>query len=161
MSSRRMILTGTLAAALLASIAGCGTPAPRDATGQPLEPLSVVTATGTHKFMVEIADEEPERQRGLMFREPLADDRGMLFEFPDVTERGFWMRNTPSSLDIIYIDPQGRIVSITSHAVPFSEQVIPSNGAASGVLELRAGRAGEIGAKAGDQVQHTFFQPEG
>ena len=158
MSSRRVILTGLLTATLVAASSGCGTPAPKDATGQPLEPLTIVTASGEHKFMVEIADEEPERQRGLMFREPLADDRGMLFEFPDVTERGFWMRNTPSSLDIIYIDPQGRIVSIASHAVPFSEQVIPSNGAASGVLELRAGRAGEIGARAGDQIRHEFFQ---
>tara|TARA_R110001606_G_scaffold71247_17_gene163773 strand:+ start:9743 stop:10216 length:474 start_codon:yes stop_codon:yes gene_type:complete len=155
-----MILTGMLAAVLLAPLFGCaGAQTPKDATGRPLEPLTVITASGTHKFMVEIADEEPERQRGMMFREPLADDRGMLFEFPDVAERGFWMRNTPSSLDIIYIDPRGRIVSIASHAVPFSEQVIPSNGAASGVLELRAGRAGEIGARAGDQVQHKFFQP--
>ncbi|WP_417230504.1 DUF192 domain-containing protein [Brevundimonas sp.] len=159
MSSRRMLLTGMLAAALLASIAGCGTATPKDATGRPLEPLTIVTASGTYKFMVEIADEEPERQRGLMFREPLADDRGMLFEFPDVTERAFWMRNTPSSLDIIYIDPRGRIVSIAPHAVPFSEVLIPSRGAASGVLELRAGRAGEIGAKAGDEVRHEFFQP--
>lgn len=161
MSSRRMILTALLATVMLSPLTGCaGAQTPKDATGRPLERLTIVTASGTHEFMVEIADEEPERQRGLMFREPLADDRGMLFEFPDVAERAFWMRNTPSSLDILYIDPQGRIVSIASHAVPFSEQTIPSNGAASGVLELRAGRAGEIGARAGDQVRHKFFQPE-
>lgn len=160
MSSRRMILAGMLAAVLLAPLAGCaGAQTPKDATGRPLEPLSIVTASGTHEFLVEIADDDAERQRGMMFREPLADDRGMLFEFPDVAERAFWMRNTPNSLDIIYIDPRGRIVSIASHAVPFSEQTIPSNGAASGVLELRAGRAGEIGARAGDLVQHEFFQP--
>jgi uncharacterized membrane protein (UPF0127 family) len=161
MSSRRMILTGLLAAVLLSPLTGCaGAQTPKDATGRPLEPLAIITASGTHEFMVEIADEEPERQRGMMFREPLADDRGMLFEFPDVAERAFWMRNTPSSLDIIYIDPRGRIVSIASHAVPFSEITIPSRGPASGVLELRAGRAEEIGAKAGDQVRHTFFRPE-
>ena len=68
--------------------------------------------------MVEIADDEAERQRGLMERPPLADDRGMLFQFPDVRERGFWMRNTPSPLDIIYIDPRGRIVSIAKNAAP-------------------------------------------
>tara|TARA_R110000782_G_scaffold207730_1_gene296220 strand:- start:400 stop:873 length:474 start_codon:yes stop_codon:yes gene_type:complete len=156
-----MILTGILTAILLSPLTGCaGAQTPKDATGRPLEPLTIITASGTHEFMVEIADEEPERQRGMMFREPLADDRGMLFEFPDVTERAFWMRNTPSSLDIIYIDPRGRIVSIASHAVPFSEITIPSRGAASGVLELRAGRADEIGARAGDQVRHVFFQPE-
>tara|TARA_R110002124_G_scaffold168445_1_gene335969 strand:- start:64 stop:552 length:489 start_codon:yes stop_codon:yes gene_type:complete len=162
MSSRRSLLTALLATVLLAPIVGCaGAQTPKDATGRPLESLTIVTASGEHEFMVEIADEEPERQRGLMFREPLADDRGMLFEFPDVAERAFWMRNTPSSLDILYIDPQGRIVSIASHAVPFSELPIPSRGAASGVLELRAGRAEEIGARAGDTVKHTFFRPQG
>tara|TARA_R110000787_G_scaffold25836_1_gene72458 strand:+ start:7898 stop:8356 length:459 start_codon:yes stop_codon:yes gene_type:complete len=151
-----------LAAMLLAPLTACaGAQTPKDATGRPLEPLTIVTATGEHEFWVEIADEEPERQRGMMFREPLADDRGMLFEFPDVAERAFWMRNTPSSLDIIYIDPRGRIVSIAAHAVPFSEITIPSRGAASGVLELRAGRAEEIGARAGDQVRHEFFRPGG
>ncbi|RZJ38756.1 MAG: DUF192 domain-containing protein, partial [Brevundimonas sp.] len=74
-------------------------------------------------------------------------------------ERGFWMRNTPSSLDILYIDPQGRIVSIASHATPFSEAPIASNGAANGVLELRAGRAAEINAKPGDKVLHPYFKP--
>ena len=140
---------------LLSACAGAGTP--RDAKGAPLEPLTVTTSTGEHRFMVEIADDDAERQRGLMEREPLADDRGMLFEFPDVAERGFWMRNTPSPLDIIYVDPHGRIVSIAKNATPYSEAVIPSNGPASGVLELRAGRADEIGAKPGDRISHPFF----
>ena len=140
---------------LLSACAGAGTP--RDAKGDPLEPLTVTTSTGEHRFMVEIADDDAERQRGLMERGPLADDRGMLFEFPDVAERGFWMRNTPSPLDIIYVDPHGRIVSIAKNATPYSEAIIPSNGPASGVLELRAGRADEIGAKPGDRITHPFF----
>ena len=140
---------------LIAACAGAGTP--RDANGRPLEPLTVVTASGEHRFMVEIADNEAARQRGLMEREPLPDDRGMLFQFPDVAERGFWMRNTPSPLDIIYIDPHGRIVSIARNTTPMSDEIIPSNGPASGVLELRAGRADEIGARPGDKVTHPFF----
>ena len=134
-----------------------GAKAPVDERGRPLEPLAVVTASGEHSFLVEIADDDASRARGLMFRPPLADDRGMLFEFPDSAERSFWMRNTPSSLDIIYIDPQGTIVSIAKHATPYSEQPVPSYGPASGVLELRAGRADEIGAKPGDKVKHSFF----
>jgi uncharacterized membrane protein (UPF0127 family) len=74
-----------------------------------------------------------------------------------VAERAFWMSNTPSALDIIYIDPRGRIVSIAKNATPYSEELIPSNGPASGVLELRAGRADEIGARPGDKVTHPFF----
>ena len=157
MFNRRSLL-GSMAALVLAA---CAQSTPVDSTGRPLEPLTVVTGTGEHEFMVEIADDEAERQRGLMFREPLEDDRGMLFQFPDVAERGFWMHNTPSPLDIIYIGQDGRIVSIAANATPFSDQSIPSNGAASGVLEIRGGRAAEIGAKAGDVVQHPFFRPGG
>lgn len=146
-------LVAVVSALVLAACAG----APRDAKGDPLEALTVTTSSGEHRFMVEIADDEMERQRGLMEREPLADDRGMLFQFPDLAERSFWMRNTPSPLDIIYIDPRGRIVSIAKNVAPQSDALIPSNGPASGVLELRAGRADEIGAKAGDKISHPFF----
>lgn len=156
--SRRIVLAGVLAGVGLMASA-CAPKGPVDAAGRALEPLSIVTASGEHKFMVEIADDDAERERGLMYRPPLDDDRGMLFQFPAATEQSFWMKNTPSSLDIIYIDPQGRIVSIASHATPYSETPLPSNGTANGVLELRAGRAGEIGARPGDQVRHSFFRP--
>ena len=155
MMKRHGLLGALFGLVLLAACAGAGTP--RDANGRPLEPLTVVTASGEHRFMVEIADNDAARQRGLMEREPLPDDRGMLFQFPDVAERGFWMRNTPSPLDIIYIDPHGRIVSIAKNTTPMSDEIIPSNGPASGVLELRAGRADEIGARPGDRVRHPFF----
>lgn len=155
--NRRILLAAILPAVVL--MTACAQKAPLDAGGRPLEPLTVVTASGEHNFMVEIADNDESRQRGLMFRPPLPDDRGMLFQFPVATEQSFWMRNTPSSLDILYIDPQGRIVSIARHATPYSEAPIPSNGAANGVLELRAGRADEIGARPGDQVKHLFFHP--
>ena len=97
--SRRIVL----AAALAGLASACAPKGPVDAAGRPLEPLSIVTASGEHRFMVEIADDEAERERGLMYRPPLEDDRGMLFQFPAATEQSFWMKNTPSSLDIIYI----------------------------------------------------------
>jgi len=159
MLNRRIALGAVVAVFLSVSGAACAQRTPVDATGRALEPLTIVTRAGEHKFMVEIADDEAERARGLMYRPPLEDDRGMLFQFPDVAERSFWMHNTPSSLDIIYIDPRGRIVSIAKHATPMSDAPIPSNGAANGVLELRAGRADEIGAAPGDEVRHTFFRP--
>jgi len=152
--SRRLFVSSLF---LLMASCAPGVRAPVDASGRALEPLTVVTATGRHDFMVEIADTDATRQQGLMFRPPLEDDRGMLFQFPVAEEQGFWMRNTPSSLDIVYIDPTGHIVSIASHTTPRSEAVIPSNGAANGVLEVRAGRMDEIGARAGDTIVHPFF----
>ena len=148
-----------LIAILLLAVTACAPRPPVGPTGEPMERLTIATASGAHDFWVEIADEEPERQQGLMFRPPLADDRGMLFEWPGEPpeERGFWMRNTPSSLDIVYVQADGRILSIASHATPNSDAVLSSNGAAAGVLELRAGRADEIGAKPGDRITHPYF----
>jgi uncharacterized membrane protein (UPF0127 family) len=151
---RRLILTALI---LVVSACAQGEKPPLDGAGKPMEALTVVTASGPHAFWVEIADDEPERQRGLMFRPPLEADRGMLFEFEAAEEQGFWMRNTPSSLDIVYIGADGRIVSIARHTTPFSDAVLPSNGPAKGVLEVRAGRMDEIGAKPGDTVRHPFF----
>ena len=91
MLNRRGLLGALTGLVLLAACAGAG--APRDAKGDPLEPLTITTSSGEHRFMVEIADDEAERERGLMFRDPLADDRGMLFQFPDVAERGFSYRS--------------------------------------------------------------------
>ena len=153
MFDRRILLSSILALTLTA----CVQNPPVDATGRPMERLTIVTTQGEHDFWVEIADEDAERQRGLMYRDALADDRGMLFQFQDVQPRGFWMRNTPNPLDIIYVAPDGKIVSIAANAVPFSEETLPSDGPANGVVELRGGRAAEIGAKAGDVVRHPFF----
>ncbi len=155
MFDRRLFLAGALVMALGACAGDAA--GPKDQDGNPLEKLTVVTASGEHQFWVEIADDDAERQRGLMFRQPLEDDRGMLFEFPDVAERGFWMHNTPSSLDIVYIGADGRIVSMANHTTPYSDSTYPSNGPAKGVLEVRAGRMDEIGAKPGDLVKHPFF----
>jgi len=158
--SRRNLSASALAGLVL-FVGACapGKSVPVDQAGRALEALTITTSSGAHAFMVEIADNDASRERGLMYRPPLADDRGMLFEFPTAKEQSFWMRNTPSSLDILYIDPKGQIVSISTHATPYSEVPIPSNGAANGVLELRAGRADEIGAKPGDTVKHNFFKP--
>lgn len=151
------LLSGLAVVVLLSGCASNEPPIGPD--GEPMQPLTIVTTSGEHDFWVEIADDDEERQRGLMFRPPLADDRGMLFQFPTAGEQGFWMKNTPSSLDIIYIAPDGKIVSIAKYTTPQSEQTYPSRGAANGVLELNAGRADAIGAKPGDVVRHSFFVP--
>lgn len=158
MLSKRLLIVVGLSLGL--GLSACANNAgPVDEAGRPLEPLKIVTASGEHEFMVEIADDDAERARGLMYRPPLADDRGMFFQFEQASEQSFWMQNTPSSLDILYVDPTGRIVSIAPHTTPYSETPIPSNGAANGVVELRAGRSVEIGAKPGDRIIHPFFRP--
>jgi uncharacterized membrane protein (UPF0127 family) len=111
----------------------------------------------TTPFSVEIADNEDTREQGLMCRPQLAADQGMLFEFQNVAERSFWMQNTLIGLDIIYIAPDGRIVSIQKNAKPLDRTPLPSYGAASGVLEVQAGLSDKLGLKAGDIVIHPFF----
>jgi uncharacterized membrane protein (UPF0127 family) len=121
------------------------------------EELTIETANGPVRFTVEIADTEEERARGLMFRESLGDDRGMLFDFDPPEPVSFWMRNTIVSLDIIFIGVDGRILNIADHTVPYSEAGIPSRGVARGVLEIRAGRAEALGIRPGDRVRHRIF----
>lgn len=111
----------------------------------------------TTPFSVEIANNEDTREQGLMCRPQLAADQGMLFEFQNVAERSFWMQNTLIGLDIIYIAPDGRIVSIQKNARPLDRTPLPSNGAANGVLEVQAGLSDKLGLKAGDVVIHPFF----
>ncbi len=123
-----------------------------------VEKLEVVTATGTTAFQVEVADTEASREQGLMFRKRLAPDKGMLFDFKVPQQAAFWMKNTLIPLDIIFIAPNGRIVSIARNAVPMSEVPIPSGGVVRGVLEIAGGRAAQLGLYPGDRVKHRIFK---
>jgi uncharacterized membrane protein (UPF0127 family) len=151
------------AAALALIVAGCAQQVAAPVSGAsvgpdaPTEVLTIDTAHGPVRFNVEIADDDRERQHGLMNRPPLPDDRGMLFDFPEPEMASFWMHNTPSSLDIIFIGTDGRILNIADHATPFSDDPIPAAGMTRGVLEIRAGRAEEAGIRAGDRVRHRIF----
>lgn len=153
MSARRGLL-----AVLVLLTAACSSPlaaqaeTPAPAQKLALAPLKVETAKGALKFQVEIADTEPARNRGLMFRTSLADDRGMLFIFDEVQPATFWMKNTVIPLDIIFIKADGRILNIAPMATPYSEKVVPSAGPVKTVLELRGGRAAELGIQPGDKV---------
>jgi uncharacterized membrane protein (UPF0127 family) len=127
--------------------------------GLSVEPLDVTTTRGAFHFKVEIADTAATRERGLMFRKSLAADRGMLFDFKMSGPVAFWMKNTLIPLDMLFIAADGHIVSIARKAVPMSETPIPSGGDVLGVLEIRGGRAAEIGAEPGDVVTERRFHP--
>lgn len=136
-----------LAALTLLSVGGEAT-----ARSLTVEPLEVVTAHGVRHFSVEVADTPASREHGLMFRKQLAADRGMLFDFKTVQPVDFWMKDTLIPLDILFIAADGRIVSIARNATPMSEAHIPSGSPILEVLEVRGGRAAEIGAEVGDRV---------
>ncbi|HTT47799.1 MAG TPA: DUF192 domain-containing protein [Pseudolabrys sp.] len=119
--------------------------------------LEIATKTGVHAFSVEIADTEPEREKGLMFRRELPEGRGMLFDFHREQEVGFWMQNTYISLDMIFIRGDGRILRIAENTEPLSTRIIPSGGPVRAVLEVIAGTARKYGIAPGDRVASPIF----
>lgn len=123
------------------------------------EKLSVIRAKrGPLSLDVEIADTEPARRQGLMFRNSLPDGKGMLFIFQDYQDRHFWMKNTYIPLDIIFLRDDGVISHIHRNAVPYSLDRIPSNGPALAVLEVGGGQASKLGINIGDRLLHDVFR---
>ena len=156
------------ASVLLLALALCACAAPavgadERVDGQPqslsTETLTVHTAKGPRRFTVQVADNEETREVGLMFVRRMGDDRGMVFKFPQAGEQAFWMRNTFIPLDIIYVGPDGRIVSIAKRAKPRDETPLPSNGAANGVLEINGGLSDKLGIAVGDRVSDGAVYP--
>ena len=108
------------------------------------------------RFTVEIAQTADKQALGLMFREEMADDHGMLFIYPVEGMRSFWMKNTRIPLDILYFDAELKLVSVTENAQPCKTRRCPSywsSGPAKYALELNAGKAAELGARPGDPLE--------
>lgn len=131
--------------------ADAGTPARHPASGLQVIPLTVTSATGTHRFQVEVAATAAEQQKGLMFRTAMGPDEGMIFPNDPPQLRSFWMKNTVIPLDIIYIGPDRRVLNIV-RGEPYSQVSLPSAGPVINVLELVAGRSEQLGIKPGDLV---------
>lgn len=117
----------------------------------------VTTASGPVAFAVELADDDSERARGLMFRESLAPNAGMLFDFKREQPVSFWMKNTLISLDMFFIKADGTIVHIAERTEPLSERGIPSPEPVRAVLETNAGVAASFRIRPGDVVHHPIF----
>jgi uncharacterized membrane protein (UPF0127 family) len=108
------------------------------------------------RFTVELAETADKQALGLMFRDGLEDDHGMLFIFPAEGRRSFWMKNTRIPLDIFYFDGERRLVSVSENTPPCRTRACPtypSAGPARYVLELNAGKAAELGVQAGDVLE--------
>jgi uncharacterized membrane protein (UPF0127 family) len=117
------------------------------------ERLIVDTAAGERSFSIEIADDAGERSRGLMFRETMDDGHGMLFVFEEQRPVGFWMKNTPMPLDLVFISEDGTVKAVLK-GEPYSEAVISPGAPVRFVLELKAGVAAQNRIDDGDKVRH-------
>lgn len=107
---------------------------------------------GDQTFTIEWAVTPEERARGLMFRESMAADHGMIFDFGSDRPVAFWMKNTPLALDMIFIRDDGTVDSIAADTTPFSEASVPSGGPVRYVLEVLAGTSKRIGLVPGDRI---------
>lgn len=118
-------------------------------------PLTVWSSSGKHRFTVELARSPSEQEHGLMFRQSLGADCGMLFPFAAPERASFWMRNTLIPLDLLFIRADGTIANIAANAKPHDETPLMSQGQVTAVLELAGGRAAQLGIRAGDRVSWT------
>lgn len=108
------------------------------------------------RFFVDLALDSDTQALGLMFREEMADDHGMLFVFPVEGMRSFWMKNCRIPLDIFYFDDELKLVSVAQNARPCKTArcpSYPSKGPAKYVLELNAGKAAELAVQPGDVLE--------
>ena len=120
---------------------------------------ATITAAG-HKFKVWIMNTPTKRNEGMMFLKDkdVHIDQGMLFVFASEQPLSFWMRNTLIPLDIIYIKPDGTVLSIARTVPALDESPVPSGGRIRAVLELASGRAAQLGILPGDRIVHRIFQ---
>ena len=123
-----------------------------------LEPLTIVSGSERHPFMVEVARNDADRAQGLMYRRHMAPDRGMLFDFERVEMVSMWMQNTYLSLDMIFIRPDGTIARIAQNTEPLSTRTISSGEPVVAVLEVIAGTSARLRLKAGDRIEHPVFR---
>ena len=113
--------------------------------------LTIRTATGRHRYRVEVAATPAQQQCGLMFRRSMKRDAGMVFPFDETRPLSFWMENTYLPLDIIFVGRDGRVLN-AERAVPLSRALVSSAGDAASVVELNAGETARIGLRPGDAV---------
>lgn len=101
---------------------------------------------------VEIAETDEARMRGMMGRRSLPRRGGMLFIMDTADTTGFWMRNTPLPLDIIFVGPDSQVVSIAKRTTPYSDEAIQPDGPKKFVVEVRAGFTDRVGINDSTQI---------
>ena len=107
---------------------------------------------GSKTYRLEIAADEASREHGLMERDSMDSDHGMIFVFPNCQNRSFWMHHTRFGLDIIFADDHDRVVSIHTMKA-YDESSTPSEGPAEYAIELNTGEVASTGVKPGDKLR--------
>lgn len=107
---------------------------------------------------IELAEDEFERQTGLMYRTTMKENRGMLFIFDKSDMKSFYMKNTYLPLDIIFIDENKKIINISKNTKPLNEQSVYSKAPAKYVLEINAGLSNQWNIKTGDSIEFYKLQ---
>ncbi|MGW8202103.1 DUF192 domain-containing protein [Sphingomonas bisphenolicum] len=143
---------------VLGLLAACSSPKPaadNSAQAQAVParlPVVISTAKGAHRFDVEVAATPQEQEKGLMFRKELSADGGMLFPMDPPRTASFWMKDTLIPLDMLFIHTDGTIAFLKANAEPYSRIPVSAGIPVAAVLELRGGRAAELGIAEGDVV---------
>jgi uncharacterized protein len=152
----RLLLTAAIALAAL----GCRSepqtasppPAATAASRLLVIPLSISSGSRTHRFLVELARTPDEQAQGLMHRQRLGANQGMLFPFSPPRPASFWMKNTLIPLDMIFVRADGSIARIAANTVPHSLEPVGVEEPVAAVLEIAGGRSAQLGISEGDRV---------
>lgn len=120
-------------------------------------PLEIDTGDSVHKFTVELANDPEEIRTGMMNRESMASNAGMLFDFGQPRQASMWMKDTLIPLDMLFIAPDGKVLAIARNAVPGSLRTIGPGVPVKAVLELNGGRSEALGIEPGDTVRHEVL----
>ena len=121
------------------------------------KPLTIVTEEGTHEFLVDEAKTLAQQARGMMFRDAMDPDTGMVFEFDKPKVATIWMKNVSIPLDILFVRSNGKILKIEHSHQPYTLRSASSEAVIAAVVELKGGEAKRRGIRPGDEVKHPFF----
>ena len=136
--------------------------APAGAVSFETDRLAIETPSGElHAFTVELAVNDEQRARGLMYRREMAADHGMLFLYDRIGLHSMWMANTYIPLDMLFIKPDGEVVHIAERTVPQSRRPISAGQRVKAVLELRGGTTDRLDIPVGSTVRYKAFGTAG
>lgn len=123
------------------------------------ETVKIETAAkATHSFKVEIAETQAQREQGLQGRTEMPAGSGMLFIFPEDTYIEMWMKETPMSLDMLFLDSKGKVIYIAPKTKPNTTDIISARRDARAVMELAGGTVEKLDIKIGDTVIYSYFK---